>query len=97
MKHTKKEFLNIMNKHFKRYCSETLPGRDYEPCIKYKESNRKILDYNNKHHKIGFDQSKKSEKIHEKLVKKCQKFKKTVKKRYCNLEDFITFSGAERR
>ena len=53
-KHTVKEFLKIMNKRYDIYCSNFLPDLEYKPCSQYKESNVKILEYNNKHHKIGF-------------------------------------------
>jgi len=57
-KHTVKEFLGIMNKHFSVECSEFLPDLDYKPCGEYKEMNakvrakvRKIMEYNIKHNK----------------------------------------------
>lgn len=57
-KHTVKEFLGIMNKHFNVECSEFLPDLDYKPCREYKEMNakarakvRKIMEYNIKHNK----------------------------------------------
>ena len=58
-KHTVKEFLKIMNKRYDIYCSNFLPDLEYKPCSQYKESNVKILEYNNKHHKIGFNRIKK--------------------------------------
>jgi hypothetical protein len=85
-KHTIKEFLKIMNKHFNIGCSEFLPDLDYKPCYKYKEMNRKTMVDN---------MNKKTEKKYKKLLNKCNKFKKTAKKRNCNLDEYIKFSGAE--
>jgi len=95
-KHTVKEFLKIMNKDFNVYCSEFLPDLEYKPCSQYKESNMKIVEYNNKHNKVGFNRSKKAEKKYQKLRSKCWKYKKTVKSRKCNLDEYLKFSGAER-
>jgi hypothetical protein len=39
--------------------------------------------------------SKKTEKKYKKLLNKCNKYKKTAKKRNCNLDEYIKFSGAE--
>jgi hypothetical protein len=63
-KHTVKEFLKIMNKHFYINCSEFLPDLDYKPCYEYKEMNRKAMEYNIKHNKplFDFNRSKKTEK-----------------------------------
>lgn len=96
-KHTTKEFLKIMNKHFKIECSEFLPDLDYKPCYEYKEMNRKTMKYNIEHNKPAFDynRSKKREKKYKKLVNKCNKYKKTAKKRNCNVNEYIKFSGAE--
>jgi hypothetical protein len=88
-KHTVKEFLKIMNKRYDIYCSNFLPDLEYKPCSQYKELNVKILEYNNKHRKIGFNRSKKAEKKYNNLVKKCQKFKKTFKNCKCNLDEYL--------
>ena len=96
-KHTVDEFLKIMNKNYNIECSEFLPELDYKPCYEYKEMNRKAIEYNMKHNKPLFDynRSKKTEKKYKKLLNKCNKYKKTAKKRNCNLDDYIKFSGAE--
>jgi hypothetical protein len=36
-------------------------------------------------------------KKYKKLVKKCNRYKKTAKQRKCNLDDYISFSGAEKK
>ena len=51
---------------------------------------------NNKMMEEGkYTRSKADEKKHRKLQKKCMKYKKTVKKRRCNLDQYIAFSGAQ--
>ena len=96
-KHTVDEFLKIMNKNYNIECSEFLPELDYKPCYEYKEMNRKAIEYNMKHNKPLFDynRSKKTENKYKKLLNKCNKYKKTAKKRICNLDEYIKFSGAE--
>ena len=96
-KHTVKEFLKIMNKNYNIECSEFLPDLDYKPCNEYKEMNRKAMEYNKKHNKplFQYNRSKKNEKKYKKLLNKCMKYKKTAKKRNCNLDEYIKFSGAE--
>lgn len=96
-KHTVKEFLNIMKKKFNIECSEFLPELDYKPCFEYKEMNRKSMEYNEKHNKPLFynNRSKKDEKKYKKLINKCNDYKKTTRKRRCNLDEYIKFSGAE--
>jgi hypothetical protein len=87
----------IMNKHFKIQCSEFLPELDYKPCEDYKEIKGKIIQYNIKHNKpiYDFNSSKKTGTKYKKLLNKCNKYKKTAKKRQCNLDEYIKFSGAE--
>jgi len=71
-KHTVKEFVKIMNKHFNIECSDFLPDLDYKPCYEYKEMNRKAMEYNMKHDKPIFDYNrrKKKEKKYKKIIKK---------------------------
>ena len=82
-KHTVKEFLKIMNKHFNIECSKFLPDLDYKPCDEYKEMNRKTMEYNMKYNKPLFDynRSKKTEKKYKKLLNKCNKYTKNSKKK----------------
>jgi hypothetical protein len=98
-KHTLAEFLKIMNKNYNIDCSEFLPDLDYKPCFEYKEMNRKAMEYNRKHNKplFEYNRSKKNEKKYKRLLNKCMKYKKTAKKRTCNLDEYIEFSGAEKK
>jgi hypothetical protein len=99
-KHSVKEFLDIMNKLFNVACSEYLPELDFEPCRQYKEMDNKMLAYNIKHNKPLFNKDgtlkTNNSKKYKKLSKQCIKYKKTQKKRKCNLEEYINFSGAEK-
>ena len=98
-KHTMQEFLKIMNKNFNVECSAFLPEQDYKPCTEYKEMNRKAMEYNIKHKKPTFtyNRSKKMNAKYKRLLNKCNKYRKTVKKRKCNVDEYIEFSGAEKR
>jgi len=91
-KHSVKEFLDIMNKNFNIECTEFLPELDYKPCREYAEMNSMpIFDKNT--NKLKTNTSKK----YKKLFKQCVKYKKNTKKRKCNLEEYISFSGAEKK
>ena len=105
-KHTVKEFLKIMNTKFNIECSEFLPDLYYEPCSKLKVMNNEALDFNMKnneknyyniiHNKppLVYKRSKKNETKYNFYKKKCINYKKTAKRRKCNLEEYIKFSGA---
>jgi hypothetical protein len=90
-KHTVKEFLEIMNKHFNIECSEFLADLEYKPCVEYKEMNRKAMESDH------YTRSKKDDKKYQKLANKCNKHKKTAKKRRCNVDEYSKFSGAQRQ
>ena len=105
-KHTVKEFLKIMNTKFNIECSEFLPDLEYEPCSKLKEMNDKALEFNTKNSEknyyniinnkppLVYKRSKKNETRYKSYKEKCTKYRKTAKKRKCNLEEYIKFSGA---
>jgi hemerythrin len=96
-KHTVKEFVNIMNKHFNIECSNYIHELNYKPCIEYKEMNNKIMKkYNKTFSEYNKNKNNKTVKKYKKLVNKCL-FSKNVKKPKCNLDEYIHFSGAERK
>lgn len=97
-KHTVKEFLKIMNENFKIECSEFLPNSN-NPCVEVKKMVRKEMKYNMKHNKplIGYTRTKKNEKKYKNLLNRCVKYRKTAKIRKCNLDEYIKFSGAEKK
>ncbi len=94
-KHTEKEFLDVM-KPFDYECSEALVEREYKPCSESKAMNRKRFQYYMKHKKATYNtsMSKRNQTKYKKLVKQCSKHKKTVKRRKCTVDEFVTFSGA---
>ena len=95
-KHSVEEFLDIMNKNFNIECSQFLPDLHYKPCMEYKEMSKKALAYyDSKNNNITFKVNRNNKK-YKKLSKQCIKYKKNTKKRKCNLEDYIKFSGAEK-
>jgi hypothetical protein len=101
-KHSIKEFLNIMNKNSNVECSEYLTDLNYKPCSQYKEMNKKTMKYNIKHKKPIFFYNNRTCKQHEKYKKianNCLKYKnkKTTKNKTCNLDEYIKFSGAEKK
>jgi hypothetical protein len=55
------------------------------------------MKYNIKHNKplFDFNMRKKTEKKYKNLLNKCNKYRKTAKKRNCNLAEYIKFVGAK--
>ena len=98
-KHTVKEFLKIMNDNFDVECSEFISEKKNNPCIEYRKLIRKELRYNMKHNKplLEFNRTKKIQQKYTKLQNKCKKYKKTLKRRKCNVDEYIKFSGAEKK
>jgi len=100
-KHTVEEFLDIMNKNYNIKCSEFLIDLDYKPCKESKEIQSKTVAYNIKHHKPilnknGTKLKTNKSKKYKKLLRQCNQYKKNTRKRKCNLEEYINFSGAEK-
>jgi hypothetical protein len=87
-KHSVKEFLAIMNKHFAIDCEEYTDKLDYKPCVEYKAMNSKVT----KQPKLL--KNKNWSKTYTKQLTKCMAYKPT-KKRKCDLNAYINFSGAE--
>ena len=99
-KHTVKEFVDIMNKEFNVGCSEFLTDLDFKPCRQSKEMQASMLAY--KYNlkplfKKDVTKLKRNSKKCKKLLKQCIKYKKNTKKRKCNLEEYINYSGAEKK
>ena len=84
-KHTEKEFLNRMNKTSKKQCVDYISDRKYKPCKKSRKMKSKVFFIN--------DMSKKNRNAYNKLVNKCDTYKKTQRKK-CNLAEYINYSGA---
>jgi len=98
-KHTIREFLKIMNKYHNKSCSQYLTGLKSEPCIKQNKMNEEYLDKYMKNYmkNNSYRYDKKTEKKYNRLMNKCQKQKTTYKNRSCHLDEYIQFSGAEKK
>ena len=89
--HSKKEFLSIMKKNFKKECSKFNRSKKCKPCKKLKKYNEKFLNVNNKN-------SNKLKKVNlkiDKYTKKCEKCKKR-KFHKCSLKNYLEYSGASK-
>ena len=99
--HTKKQFLNIMNKKSKipwknkyltkRVCAEYIQSLKCKSCKKHKRAFRYMLKKSKKY--PNYRQSNKHENKNQKLYNKCIKCQ-TNTKIICDLKDFIKYSGA---
>jgi hypothetical protein len=93
--HTKKQYLEVMNKNFNKECSVYMKSLKCKSC-------KKSLEMNTKQHKIHIKAQlknkpyKMSNKTEEKLLKQISKCKrcKNNKTKKCNLKKYILFSGA---
>jgi hypothetical protein len=92
--HTDKEFLKLMKKD-KTACSRYVTEQEYRPCKRAQNLNTRFLE--NFIQDKTYTRSKKILKRYKRLFKKCEKRKHSYKKRKCELDDFILFSGAEKR
>lgn len=92
--HTDKEFLKIMKPN-KKECANYITEQEYDPCIRGANLNKRFLE--NFIQDKTYTRSKKVSKRYKRLFKKCKKRKQSRKKRKCELDDFILFSGAEER
>jgi len=97
-KHTIKEFLDIMNTNFNTACSlEYLDKKGYKKnCTKGPELIMKMVNEQKKN--LNYKPTKKMSKKVKSEFKKCGNFLKTRKNnRSCNLEEYIKFSGADKK
>ena len=94
--YTKKQYLEAMNKNFKKKCSVHMKSLQCKSCKKSIEMNTKEVkkqintQLKNKTYKM-------SKKIENKILKQMSKCKrcKNNKTKKCNLNNYILFSGAE--
>lgn len=99
-KHTEKEFMDVMKNHHKEQC-ESFNGDGEKRCRPCKQIRKLLMSEVKKQIKSmkknkTYNRSKKTEKRFVTLRKKCDRCKKTRKKK-CNLKDYIRYSGAEYR
>jgi hypothetical protein len=93
--HSKKQYLNIMNKHFKEDCSKYTHALKCKSCKKYKEMATRNAKKQMKVQlaKKTYKMSKKTEEKLAKQMKKCL-LCRNKKTRKCDLKKYIEFSGA---
>jgi hypothetical protein len=90
--HTKKKYLEIMDRNFKKECSVYMKSLKCKSCKKSIEMNTKEgrKQLKNKSYKM----SKKTEDRLVKQISICKRCKNNKTKK-CNLNNYILFSGAE--
>ena len=94
--HTKNQYLEVMNKNYKKMCSVYIKSVKCKSCKKSIEINSKEVkkqikaQLQNKTYKM----SNKTEENLLKQMNKCERCKNN-KTRKCNLKKYILFSGAE--
>ena len=94
--HTKKQFLELMNRNLKKNCSVYIKSLKCKSCKKSIEMNSKEgkkqinAQLKNKTYKM----SSKKEKELLNQISKCKRCKNNKTKK-CNLKNYILFSGAE--
>lgn len=86
--HTKKQYLQVMDKHFKKDCSYHVKSLKCKSCKKLSKIWKTLLK--NKTNKMTTKTEKKFRKQTD-LCMKCRK--KNTKK--CNFDEYVEFSGAE--
>ena len=96
--HTKKQYLEIMNKIYKKKCSIYIKSLKCASCKKSIKLNDKEIKKQLKHQSEVKNRTYKiSKKTEEKLMKqmsKCRRCKHNTTKK-CNFNNYILFSGAE--
>lgn len=95
-KHTRKQFMNIMKKHFNKQCAEYMKRPKCKSCKKSTEMNSKeirkqIQAFKNKK---PYKLTAKKEAELVKQINKCNRCQ-TKNTRRCNFDNYISFSGAE--
>ena len=97
--HTKKQYLEVMNKNFKEDCPIYMKSLKCKSCKKSIEMNSKeVKKQINAHLKNKtYKMSKKTEKKLLEQISKCKvcKNKKNNKTKKCNLKNYLLYSGAE--
>lgn len=93
--HTRKKYLEVMNKNFKKECTTYTKNKKCKSCRKSKEMSIKIMikalqaELRNKTYKT----SQKTQDKRNKLADKCKRCENNKPKK-CTLKNYIEFSGA---
>jgi len=90
--HTEEEYLQVMNKNFKKECSVYMKSLKCKSCKKSIEMNNQEVkkQLKNKTYKMTNNTQKKLLK----QLSKCKRCKNNKTKK-CNLKNYLLFSGAE--
>jgi len=96
--HTKKEFLALMNKTFKRACSRFIGAKQCSSCKKRRREARKFIknikkSKKNPKFKMSNEEFKVFDKNQDKLEQDCRKCSNKNKKK-CSLNEYMEDSGA---
>jgi hypothetical protein len=93
--HTKKQFLDIMDKNFKEKCSNNIKSLRCKSCQKIIKMNDKVIRKSIKYKKKNktYIMPKKLENKIVKLTNKCNKCKKLNNKN-CTFKQYLKYSGA---
>ena len=94
--HTEEEYLQVMNKNFKKECSVYIKSLKCSSCKKSLKMNSKEMmkQINAQKNKKTYKISKKTATKLVKQISKCDRCKKKKTKK-CNLKNYLLFSGAE--
>jgi len=95
--HTKKQFLDIMNKYLKKGCSNNLKFMKCKSCKKLQKIVTADVSKQIKA-KLKNKTYKTPSKTEQRIIKqrsKCEKCKKNTRTRKCKLKDYMLYSGAE--
>ena len=94
--HTRKEFLDVMTKHFAQKCSQYTKSLNCKACKQVKKQTTNEVWKQIEAHKKNktYKISKRTENSIKKLRLKCDKCR-NKNTRKCKLKEYIDFSGAE--
>ena len=94
--HTRKKYLEIMNKNYKKECPVYIKSLRCKLCKKYKKMINNIVNKqtNAELKNKTYNVSNKTAKKMDKQRIKCEKCKNNKTKK-CNLKQYLLFSGAE--
>ena len=100
-KHTLKQFLDIMNKHFNVSCKRMKASRkahiQSKSCQEYmKLSQKKLMNsLKNPKHTISIQEEQKAAK----LMKECEQHKEKIMKTEseCGIDEYLEYTGAEHK
>jgi hypothetical protein len=91
-KHSKKDFLDIMNTYYKEQCSDYLMRKKYKPCVEASKINSDFIKIYKKNN--SFFRDRYQNRKYKKSYKKCKKYRETHKLK-CRFNDYMEFSGAK--